>query len=332
MHIPILPDRLANTPCYEAMPVVGVHGGNALARNGGRINKSYTNKGYAAALNLDPRTKGVLEFYVKDRTLEGLWDKRKDIYPVMKEMAFTKVISPNFSVYEDAPRVDHLYNIKRTTMVYNEMLDSGITAVPDVSWFNRDDLDRWCDEINKNNVKCISFSFQVVDVSLKPSNIWRNYLLGFRYLCRNIKKDVRVIVAGLVSPFRIYEVYKASDGQRIHILNQSAYVQSRRGMASDTRRQDRDLPFDSLLGRNISYFNRIYAEMDEAAQGRDGGDSIVGQALTWDRAEIVEFYKMYNSDRDKLYEKYGDLRSDEDRAGLVYSVVNRQIQKKRIKI
>ena len=108
-----------------------------FSRNGEKINNSYTKDGYASALNIDPKTKAVLEFYVKDRTLEGFWDKRKSIYPVLKEMGFIAVIAPNYSVYEDAPRVDHMYNIKRSMIVYNELVENEIPAVPDVSWYNK---------------------------------------------------------------------------------------------------------------------------------------------------------------------------------------------------
>ena len=45
-------------------------------RNGEKINNSYTKDGYATAQNIDPKAKAVLDFYVRDRNLEGFWDKR----------------------------------------------------------------------------------------------------------------------------------------------------------------------------------------------------------------------------------------------------------------
>lgn len=259
-HIPIVPDRLKIQPKLEEMPVIGVHGGNMFARNGERINRSYLEKGYANALNLDHWTKAILEFYVKDRTLEGFWDKRKEIYPGLKQMQFTAVIAPNFSVYEDTPRLDHLYNMKRSVTVYNEMMEAEIAAVPDISWYSLQDLKRWVKTINTEKLKAISFSFQVVDVRLKASSIWKSYLLGFRYLCQNISQDVQIIVAGLVSREKVAALYSAASGQKLHILNQSAYVQSRRGILSETRKQNLEMDFDALFRENIAYFNRIYME------------------------------------------------------------------------
>jgi len=256
IHVPIIPDRLKVKFDKKDIPMVGVHAGKMFSKNGERINKSYLTNGFRRALNLDNNVKGILQFYVKDRTLEGFGDNRFTIYELLKEMGFHAIISPNFSVYDDAPRLDHLYNMKRSEIVYNEMIYSGLKAIPDISWYNRMDLYRWCEAINKNNIKTISFSFQVVGISLKASTVWKSFILGFRYLCQNIDSDVNIIVAGIVSKKRVTELFKASEGQCIHILNQSAFVQSKRATISETREQNTKLPYDEILKRNIKYFNK----------------------------------------------------------------------------
>lgn len=328
VHIPVLPDRFKKMPSYELLPVVGIHGENAFSRNGEKVRKIYEERGFYGALNVDERTQGVLEFYIKDRTLEGFWDKRKSIYPAIKNLNLTAVITPNFSVYEDAPRVDHIYNIKRSSIVYNEMLNADIPVIPDVSWFDKNDLDRWCEEINLKDIKIISFGFQAVGVGMKTSNVWRTALSGFRYLCQNIMPDTEIIIAGLVSPFRIVEVYRAASGRKLHILNQSAYVQSRRGMLSETRMQERYLSFDALFSKNILYFNSIYEEMDSNFQ-HDADSNLFNTILTWDKHRIQEFYYDYTSQNDHLTEKYG---IDKEKLDLAFSIINRQIRKKKIKL
>lgn len=328
VHIPVLPDRFKKTPSYELLPVIGVHGENAFSRNGEKIRNLYEERGFCGALNVDERTQGILEFYIKDRTLEGFWDKRKSIYPAIKKLKFTAVITPNFSVYEDAPRVDHIYNIKRSSIVYNEMLNADIHAIPDVSWFDRKDLDRWCEEISRKGIKIISFGFQTVGVGMKTSNVWRTALLGFRYLSKNIMPDTEIIIAGLVSPFRIVEVYRAASGRKLHILNQSAYLQSRRGMLSETRMQDKELSCDAIFSKNILYFSSVYEEMD-ANFHRDANSNLFNTILKWDKHRIQEFYYDYTSQNDHLTEKYG---IDKEKVDLVFSIINRQIRKKKIKL
>lgn len=262
-HMPVLPDRFREIPKSDIMTVVGIHAGSMFSRNGEKINPSYLDRGFAGALNIDPKTEGVLQFYVRDRTLEGFWDNRRYIYHDLKKMNLKGIISPNFSVYEDAPRMDHIFNIKRTSVCYNEMKEAGLSSIPDISWYSRNDLDEWIREINRNKVKTIAFSFQVVDVQLKASNVWRTYILGFKYLCQSIDPGVRIVIIGLTSPRRIIEIFKAAEGHKISILNQSAFVQSRRGMLSQGRQENKDLTKDELFERNIIYFNELYNKMNE---------------------------------------------------------------------
>lgn len=261
LSIPILPDKLKTKINYELLPVASVHAGSLLSRNGEKISKTYLDKGYARALNIDEKTQAILEFYIKDRQLEGFWDRRKELYPTLKKLNFNFIIAPNFSVYEDAPRIDHLYNIKRSVTVYNELIDSGINAVPDVSWYNIKDLERWVKAINKSGIKTIAFSFQTVGVKLKASGVWKSYILGFRYLCQNIDKDVTIIVAGAISEKKVEELYKASSGQKIYILNQSAYVHSRRGVLSEARANNTSLTLDQIFINNLKYFNKTYEDI-----------------------------------------------------------------------
>jgi hypothetical protein len=260
-HIPILPDHFKRQPNYGLVPVVAVHGGNMFSSNGERISPNYLNKGYTGALNVDERTKAILQFYVKDRTLEGFWDNRKEIYKDLRKMRFEAVIAPNFSVYEDTPRIDHIYNMKRSSIVYNELLEAGINAVPDIAGYDYKDIDRWCRAINESDVKLIAFSFQTVDIALKASNLWKSYILGFRYLCENISHHVEIILVGIVSPVKIMEIYKATKGQKIHILNQSGYVQSRRGILSQTKKSEPNLTFDQLFEKNSIYYTKAYRDI-----------------------------------------------------------------------
>ena len=263
VNIPVLPDRL--TERIHVKDVVGIHGGNMLSSNGENIARVYRLKGLQDALNLEKPVKGVLQFYVKDRTLEGLWDKRKDVINQLCEFPWAAVISPNFSVYEDAPRMDHLYNIKRSSVVYNEMVEAGLPAAPDISWYNRIDLDQWIREINARNIKCIAFSFQTVGTDLRASNAYLNYIVGFRYLTSRISPQVRIIVAGVASPARV-KILRENCVNEISILNQTAYVQSRRGILAETGKSAAcELSKNKLLVRNVEFYDKMYqAEKEES--------------------------------------------------------------------
>ena len=261
VNIPVLPDRL--TEKIHVRDIIGIHGGNMLSSNGENVARVYRMKGLQAALNLDRPIKGVLQFYVKDRTLEGLWDKRDNVIRQLCEFPWEVVISPNFSVYEDAPRMDHLYNIKRSSIIYNEMTAAGIPAAPDISWYNRIDLDQWIREINEKEIKCIAFSFQTVGTDLRASNTYLNYMMGFRYLTSRITSDVQIIIAGMASPVRVRTLRK-SCSNKISILNQTAYVQSRRGVLSETGKNiTGDITKNDLLIRNVDFYDKAYETIEE---------------------------------------------------------------------
>lgn len=254
--IPVLPDHLPDP--VDVGPVVGIHGGNFFSSNGERVAPVYMRKGFQDTLNTENTIKGILQFYVKDRTLEGFWDKRSQIYAQLREFPWAAVIAPNYSVYEDAPRIDHLYNIKRSSIVYNELLDAGFPAVPDISWYNRIDLDQWIQEINAKNVKCIAFSFQTVGTGLRASNLYVHYLAAFQYLTERIPPDTEIIIAGMVSAKRI-ELLKVNCANPLSVLNQSAYVHSRRGVLSQTgEKAPKNLSKNEIFKKNLEFYMQSY--------------------------------------------------------------------------
>ncbi|NBH61815.1 DUF4417 domain-containing protein [Anaerotruncus sp. 80] len=274
--IPVLPDHMPEA--IDVGQVVGIHGGNFFSENGERVAPVYRRKGIQDTLNLLQPVKGVLQFYVKDRTLEGIWDKRREIYAQLQEFPWQAIIAPNYSVYEDAPRIDHLYNIKRSSIVYNEMLDAGLPAVPDISWYNKIDLDQWIQEINSKGVRCIAFSFQTVGTGLRASNFYVHYLAAFKYLTERIPAETEIIVAGMVSSKRV-QFLKDVCSNPLSVLNQSAYVHSRRGILSETGKAPGELTKNQILLRNLAYYDKSYRREAEICP-RTGTAELLQEELT----------------------------------------------------
>lgn len=263
-HIPVIPDRLNFEVRKNLLKTIGIKGNNFLSRDGTKIRNMYSKNGFNGALNLDSNVKGILQFYVEDRILECVWDNRKNLYQELRKQKLEGVITPNFSVYEDAPRMDHIYNIQRSLIIYNEMRAAGIRAIPDVSWYGIEDLDLWVKMINDSDIKTLAFSFQVVDVRLKASNDWKNYLAGFRYLCSQISKKLDFIIIGASSAKKSIEIRKAAGKNiKLFFLNNAAYIQSQRGMYSADRSRDLGSSRGKLFEKNIVYFNKLYRAINE---------------------------------------------------------------------
>lgn len=263
-YIPIMPDRVKDKFDFSIVNnYIGVHGEFLLAANGNELSQVYREKGFKDALGINGDIKGIAEFYIKDRALEGFWDNRQAIYTQLKEQGFDAVITPNFSLYEDAPRVEHLYNIQRVKTVYYEMINAGIPAILDVVWATEEDLIYWIEEINRSNIKTIAFSFMNVGTKLKASNSWRHYLLGYKILNKSISNDVDILVAGLSSIQKIVEIAHASKGRNISVINQAAWVNSRKGFSIKHKTQlERSITKDQIFTMNMEYLADLYQELE----------------------------------------------------------------------
>ncbi|MEN8907177.1 MAG: DUF4417 domain-containing protein [Clostridiales bacterium] len=311
-NIPVIQERIGSLIKEKDLDYVVVNAGNILSTNGESVRKKYKDIDIVKSMNLKNGTKTILEFYIKDRFLEGFWDQRFDHYKNLKKLKFNYIITPNFSVYDDLPRIDHLYNIKRSSIIYNELIDNNINAIPDIGWFNARDLEIWIEEINRNDIKLISFSFQNVGVALKPSNIWKQNLLGLRYLCSNIKTDVDILIVGVASPFRILEIYKSIEkSNRLIILNQTAFIHSRKGMLSEYREVNSSMTFDEIFSKNISYYNNIY---DNA----------------YDSEDILNISRLSKKDLINFHKKYSE-KSDSKESDYIYRFLRRCLKKKHVK-
>lgn len=263
-YIPIMPDKIKSQFDFSKVNnTVGIHGEFLLSANGEKVSPIYEMRGFRKTLNLPRDVDGILEFYIKDRALEGFWANRKEVYKQLKNQKFKAIVTPNFSLYEDAPRSEHLYNIQRAKKVYNEMIQEELPAILDVIWATNEDLEFWINEINRSNIKTIAFSFMNVDTKLKASNAWRHYLLGYKILISRIPSDIEIIIAGISSIDRVVEIKKISKNRKISIMHQAAWVNSRKGFSiKDKKQLGRSITKDEIFQMNLNYYSSEY-EMDK---------------------------------------------------------------------
>ncbi|KJS69854.1 MAG: hypothetical protein JL50_00735 [Peptococcaceae bacterium BICA1-7] len=266
IYLPAAGDRFKKTPDAGALPWVVVNGARFFSSTGSGLRPS------ALAvvgdikrwLNTLPETRVGIHFYVQDRFLEGLWKNRACSYKYLKQ--FDIVFSPNFSVYEDSPRYEHLINIRRCIRLYEEMLEFGIKAIPDVAWYQRKDLDWWADYITKNSIQVVAASTQTVGTGLHTLGSWKGYLAGIRYLAERIPGDVRIIIVGVSSPKKARVVLReiGSGGRDISFMNSQAFMKARKGKTfrADGRKEFVEgIDFDAFFLLNVSEFTKCYMDI-----------------------------------------------------------------------
>lgn len=90
-------------------------------------------------------------------------------------------------------------------------------------------------------------------------------------------------------------------------------------MLSESRQSIRGIPFDEIFKRNLAYYNSLYESMNQSC--------IVNDVLSWDSDNLRQFHSQYTGPERQVLEE--DFK---DNLELVFTLVQRQIRKKRIKI
>jgi len=66
-----------------------------------------------------------------------------DLVARLAEQRWDLVLAPNFSMYTNQPRAEHLLNFRRNLLIAAELAAAGVPAVPNIYWFRKEDLDRY---------------------------------------------------------------------------------------------------------------------------------------------------------------------------------------------
>ncbi len=82
-----------------------------------------------------------VHFYIDDYQFERVWRLPKRYLPVLQR--FRCVISPDFSLFVDAPLAVNIWNVYRNRLIARWLQDNGVQVIPSVSWGNADTL-RFC--------------------------------------------------------------------------------------------------------------------------------------------------------------------------------------------
>lgn len=82
------------------------------------------------AFKLSERTAILVTSVCKDRWIEGLYESRKLLLPLLKELGLFAMTAPNFSFVRDTPRSNSIWNQTKMFRVMEDMTDAGIAVIP----------------------------------------------------------------------------------------------------------------------------------------------------------------------------------------------------------
>jgi hypothetical protein len=163
------------------------------------------------ALGLGEGQLAVLAMYGDDPLIEGYWTWRhaRGLAAALAAQQWDLVLGPNFSVYGDQPRAEHLLNIRRSAIAAAELAAAGVPAVPNVYWYRLEDLRRQSDAVNAQ--------------TMRGRGDWDSWLWpGLCWLAENLPPALPVILTGLSRPDRIAAA-AGLFGARLTVVSQCPY-------------------------------------------------------------------------------------------------------------
>lgn len=132
-----------------------------IDRQAGRT-KYQSREELADALGISRTARVIVTGTAKDAPLERWWEllTRHDIIVALRELQVDLVTSPNYSLFNDVPRPDNLYNLKRIGLATAEFLKMGVPCALHVNARTDRDYERWAEFIaDRNEINAIAFEF-----------------------------------------------------------------------------------------------------------------------------------------------------------------------------
>ncbi|KLU61714.1 hypothetical protein CEB3_c18920 [Peptococcaceae bacterium CEB3] len=182
--------------------------------------------------------------YSPDGYLADLWAHRADYWAYYRQ--FDLVFTPNFSIYDNAPRFEQLINLYRTTKCYAEMVNAGLPAILDVAWGQSADIERWVEYIRAIHPPAIAMSLQGIG-GVKQSKDWIMVTIGYASILKRIPADIEVIFVGVASKYRANTVRAITGRDDLHWMTTFAYMYSRYGRLWDGRKASSELTRDEIF-------------------------------------------------------------------------------------
>lgn len=182
------------------------------------LNWSYQKRGVKQHYNIPPESKLILTFCAKDILLEQIWthsnnwNGSESFWDGVASYAGHAAInakgirdidasmSIEYSCFADAPRMDHVINIKRNIISAHELSKRGVPIILDAIVRTDMDLDRILTWGREQNVSWYLLNFQRT-----KAVSWVTKLISHR-IERILAKGGKAIVSGIANPSMIKEL------------------------------------------------------------------------------------------------------------------------------
>lgn len=242
-------------------PAYAVGFTRVVSRITARVKPRFSRQTARQALGLRADQLAVLVGYGEDPLVEAFWTHRSELIPAVAAQGWDLVLSPNYSMYWNQPRAEHLLNFRRNLLIAAELAEAGVPAVPNLYWYRLEDLERYVSWAAVTKPAAVAVNLQ----TCRTAPDWDLVALpGLAYLAMGLPPEVTVVLNGVSRPDRIATVVEFFAGRRLHVISQHALQAARHGMTmTPSGRVSRQARVQDLFTASV----RSYATMVEAGHG-----------------------------------------------------------------
>ena len=220
----------------------------------GRLRRAWQGRTARDVLRAPETTKLVLAGYGTDPLIERFWTNqhRERLIEQVAALGFDLVLAPNYSVYGNQPRFEHLLNIKRNALIAARLSEAGVPAVPNVYWYRRIDLERQLEWIRREQVRAIAVNLQ----TFRSKSDWAMATDGLRLLATELPPGTRVLATGCSRAPRISFLRELFPDLVLVSQNAQAYARHGAVMTPAGRKQTYGRTED-LFFANVRFYARL---------------------------------------------------------------------------
>jgi hypothetical protein len=250
---------LAELDAVARWPAYGVRLSQVLSPKTHTLSPSFVELGARGALGLGEGRLAVLVGYGEDPLVEAWWTRRRvdGLVEAIADQGWDLVLAPNYSMYGNQPRVEHLLNFRRSLLAAAELAAAGVPAVPNLYWFRREDLDRWLRWCEDTRPAAVAINLQ----TFRSDEDWEVMALpGLSHLSQGLAEGIRVIVNGSSRADRIRTLRELL-GDRLVLVSQNAVQGALHGKVITERGWAvRHAQKADLFAANVRFYARLVEE------------------------------------------------------------------------
>jgi len=225
LHLPVLIQAYADP---IDVPWIVLHAGRVLGVTGRHVTPKHR-RPLREVYRLAPGTRLALQFYVEDRVLEGVWLSRRSLIAQLAQLGFDLVLAPNVSVWRSDSRFAQLTAIRIAFLLYHELREAGLPAIPDVG-FSRFEPDGrlWAEWVNgQPDLRAVSVYCGSRKIHAER-RAHRETVEDLALLHRATRPDVAFVLGGVHAPERLADYRRALPERRLSVCNGMAYALAQR--------------------------------------------------------------------------------------------------------